>query len=66
MADLIDRNELLDTLCTCCSEYSGGVCHFEGGMCGDYYIIKQMPAVEAEPVKHKQIPNVWKGGIKNG
>lgn len=52
MADLIDRDETLDTLCTCCSEYRDGKCQFEGGMCGDYYIIKRMPAVEAKPVEN--------------
>ena len=51
MARLIDKDVLLECLCKGCSEYSGGICRWEHGLCAEYTIINQMVTIEAEP-KH--------------
>lgn len=56
MQDLIERQELLDILCSGCAEYNDG-CRNKYGRCADYMIIKQIPTIEAEPVKHSRWEN---------
>lgn len=48
---LIDADALIDALCRACSD---GIIDDEcyGGGCGFMYIIKSMPKIDAEPVRH--------------
>ena len=62
MPELIDRVALLDILCSGCTKYSGGICRNEYGRCAEYTIIKQMPTIEAEPVRHGR----WIEGTSRG
>lgn len=52
MADLIDRDAMLEILCFGCTKDSGGICRNEYGRCAEYTIIKMMQTIEAEPVRH--------------
>lgn len=52
MPELIDRSTALEKMCGNCKSGYGGHCPNPFGMCNEYESILQVPAIEAEPVRH--------------
>ena len=64
MSDLIKRNDALDILCKSCGiteDVENCRKTSADGWCKEYCELKNMPAIEAEPVRHsKWIPHIVK------
>lgn len=52
MQDLIERRAALTALCEDCKTKYNGLCPHPASRCVEFRTIKQLPAIEAEPVRH--------------
>ena len=52
MPELIERQAALYALCEDCKSKYDGLCPHEASKCIEYRAINQLPAIEAEPVRH--------------
>ena len=52
MQELIERRAALTALCEDCLRKYGGICPHPASRCVEFRTIKQLPAIEAEPVRH--------------
>ena len=57
MQDLIERRAALTALCEDCLRKYEGICPHPDSRCVEFRTIKQIPAIDAEPVRHGR----WKG-----
>lgn len=53
MMDLIERKAALYALCEDCKSKYDGLCPHEASKCIEYRAINRLPAIEAEPVRHR-------------
>ena len=51
MQDLIERRAALTALCEDCKTKYNGLCPHPASRCVEFRTIKQIPAIEAEPVR---------------
>lgn len=64
MADLIDRSQVLQRLCAACSNMGSFGCM----SCTILRIVKEIPKIESEPVRHGRCPHCgarMDGGAEN-
>lgn len=52
MQDLIERRAALTALCEDCKTKYNGLCPHPASRCVEFRTIKQLPAIDAEPVRH--------------
>ena len=52
MQDLIERRAALTALCEDCLQKYEGICPHPASRCVEFRTIKQLPAIDAEPVRH--------------
>ena len=52
MNELIERRAALTALCEDCLQKHEGICPHPASRCVEFRTIKQLPAIEAEPVRH--------------
>lgn len=52
MQDLIERRAALTALCEDCLRKHDGICPHPASRCVEFRTIKQLPAIEAKPVRH--------------
>lgn len=52
MQDLIERRAALTALCEDCLRKYDGICPHPASRCVEFRTIKQLPAIEAETVRH--------------
>lgn len=52
MQDLIERRAALTALCEDCKTKYNGLCPHPDSRCVEFRTIKQLPAIDAEPVRH--------------
>lgn len=55
MQDLIERRAALTALCEDCKTKNNGLCPHPASRCVEFRTIKQLPAIDAEPVRHGRL-----------
>lgn len=58
MQELIERRAALTALCEDCLQKYEGICPHPASRCVEFRTIKQLPAIDAEPVRHGRWKNI--------